>query len=172
MEENHSNMNNTDSPETKAAEPSPVKKKSKFSFTWILLIAFVLIFANIFRPKHTPQMHWLDYEAGIKIAQQQNKPMMLAFYKPHHSRCIDMWNDTYTNRHTIDFIEANFVPIYVDVDQQPDIAKKYEVAYYPMHIFITKDNKKIIKTRRGYDTPTQFMPILMEVLEINKSESE
>jgi thioredoxin-related protein len=153
--------------ENKPNQPQPNKKpKNKnLSFSWILLIAFGLMILNIIRPHKTYSMDWLDYESGIQTAAKQHKPIMIAFYKKDNKFSEEMWADTYANKDMIDYIENTFVPILVDVDKNPEIAKEYEVSYYPFHVFKTSDNKEILKTRRGYDTPGQFKPILLEVLD-------
>lgn len=139
-----------------------VTKKSKFKY--ILLIVFIAMILKIVLTPKGPELQWLDYESGTKLAKQENKPILIAFYKAGTRFCTDMWNHTYTNEKTIQFIEANFVPILVDVNRQSDLAKEYDVGYYPTHFIKTPDNKEIIITRRGYDTPGQFRPFLIEGL--------
>ena len=171
MEEKNTCTNNENAISPQPAGSAPAKKKSKFSFTWIVVIFVALMLFNFVRPRPNPQVNWLDYETGIKTAKQQNKPILIAFYKKGHPFCEKMWADTYANQEMIDFIEDNFVPVFVDVDEQPALAKEYDVTYFPLHVFKTSDNKQILKTRRGYDTPSQFSPVLNQVLEKTKAAS-
>jgi len=157
-------IENDDQPPESIGTRKPAPKK-KSNFKWILMLVFAALIIRPFFKAKAPEVAWQDYETGIKLAQQQNKPILLAFYKAGTRFCRDMWADTYANKNAIKFIEDNFVPIFVDVDKQPDIAKEYNVSYYPTHFIKTPDNKKIIKTRRGYDTPAQFKPFLLEGLE-------
>ena len=165
MEDKYSETNSTPQQSPEPSKPASAQKKKKSPFKWVLLIVFALMMVNLFRPQHKPSMNWLDYEAGIKAARQQNKPLMIAFYKSGQRFSDDMWADTYANKNIIKYIQANFIPVLVDSDKSPDLVKEYEVTYFPLHIFKTSDNKEIVKTRRGYDTPGQFMPVLNEVLE-------
>ena len=139
--------------------------KKKSNFKWILLIVFIALIAKVILAPKEPEVAWLDYESGIKIAKEQDKPILIAFYKAGNRFCNDMWGDTYAKQTSINFIEQNFVPIFVDVDKEPNVAKEYDVSYYPTHFIKTPDNKETIKTRRGYDTPGQFKPFLLEGLE-------
>lgn len=136
----------------------------KNNFKWILLVVFIAMIVRIILTPQDLELQWLDYESGIKVAKQENKPILIAFYKVGTKFCSEMWGDTYNNEKIIKFIEANFVPIMVNVDKQPDLVREYEVGYYPTHFIKTPDNKEIVKTRRGYDTPGQFTPILIEGL--------
>ena len=141
-----------------------VVKKSN-NFKWIFLIVFFALIVKIILTPKGPELGWFDYESGIKLAKQENKPILIAFYKIGTKFCREMWSDTYTNKGMIEFIEANFVPIMVDVDKRADLVKEYEVGYYPTHFIKTPDNTEVTKTRRGYDTPGQFRPILLEGLQ-------
>ena len=154
-------------PETPQAETAkksnaPVKKKS--GFKWILLVVFIALIARPFIKSETPELNWQDYEPGVKLAKEQDKPILIAFYKEGARFCTDMWANTYADKTSIKFIEDNFIPIFVDVDKQPDLVKEYNVGYYPTHFIKTPDNTEIIKSRRGYDTPVQFKPFLLEGL--------
>ena len=142
---------------------TPIKKKNNFK--WILLIVFIALIARTLITSKTPEVAWLDYASGVKLAKEQDKPILIAFYKANTRMCTDMWSDTYAHESTINFIEQNFVPIFVDVDKEPALAKEYDIGYYPTHFIKTPDNKDVIKTRRGYDTPGQFRPILIGALE-------
>ena len=139
----------------------PAKKNN---FKWILLIVFIAMIVRIILTPQDLQLQWVDYESGIKIAKQEDKPILIAFYKAGTKFCSEMWGNTYTNENIIKFIEANFVPIMVDVDKQPELVTEYEVGYYPTHFIKTSDNKEIIITKRGYDAPGQFTSFLKEGL--------
>lgn len=162
MEDKKSEIGDQTPESADSGKPAP-KKKSNFK--WILLIVFVAMMAKIILAPKAPEVQWLDYESGVKLAKQQGKPILIAFYKAGYRFCTDMWADTYANEPSIKFIEDNFIPILIDGDKQPGLAKEYDVTYYPTHFIKTSDNKEIIKTKRGYDTPGQFKPFLLESLE-------
>jgi thioredoxin-related protein len=154
---------NDDHP-TQITEVTKSVPKKGSNFKWILLIVFAAMIIRPFFKAKPPELAWQDYETGVKLAQEQDKPILLAFYKAGERFCTDMWANTYANKNAIKFIEDNFVPIFVDVVKQPNLAKEYKISYYPTHFIKTPDNKEIIKTRRGYDTPGQFRPFLLEGL--------
>jgi hypothetical protein len=156
-------QNDEQAPQNTEVVKSVPKKGSNFK--WILLAVFAVMIIRPFFKAKPPELAWQDYETGVKLAQELDKPILLAFYKAGERFCTDMWANTYANETTIKFIEDNFVPIFVDVVKQPNLAKEYKISYYPTHFLKTPDNKEILKTRRGYDTPTQFKPFLLEGLE-------
>lgn len=156
----------TDKSQGETVDNANTVVKKKGGFKWILIVAFIAIFARvIFNPKKPVELHWFDYESGTKLAKEQDKPILIAFYQADKQYCKDMWGDTYKHEASIRFIEANFVPIMVDVDEQPELAKEYEINYYPTHFIKTPDNKKVIKTRRGHDPPRVFKDYMLTCLE-------
>jgi thioredoxin-related protein len=157
--------NEIETPQAETTENSNTPVKKKNNFKWVLLIIFVALIAKVILAPKEPEVAWLDYESGVKLAKELDKPILIAFYKTNAPMCTAMWADTYAHKASIQFIEQNFIPIMVDVDKEPALAKEYEVGYYPIHFIKTPDNSKIIKTRRGYDTPGQFKPFLLEGLE-------
>ena len=125
MAEQNTDKNNSTE---KALAAAPVKKK-KSPFMWILLIVFAALVLNAMRTPEKPQMSWMDYKTGIRTAAEQDKPLLISFYKADARMCKDMWSNTYANQSMIDFIESNFIPVMVDVDQEPDLTKEYDVGY-------------------------------------------
>ena len=162
MEDKKSDAN-TPQPETAEKPKTPAKKKNNFK--WILLLVFAALIAKVLLAPKDQEVAWLDYESGVKLAAKEDKPILIAFYKANNRFCTDMWNNTYVHAPSIQFIEQNFVPIFVNADKDPALAKEYDVSYYPTHFIKPPDNSRIIKTRRGYDTPGQFRPFLLEGLE-------
>lgn len=124
----------------------------------IMFLIFAALVILVFLTQKKEPINWvLDYQTGMDLAKQQNKPALLAFIKLGSSMYTSMANNTYKNAVVKKFIEQNFVPILIDVDKQPDIAKKYNIDYYPTHFAIDPKTSKTSETTRGYDTPSVFM---------------
>jgi hypothetical protein len=121
----------------KEATPSAGKKQSRA--LWIIILVFIPSFffvTSLFIKYHkgAPTDWWnKDYNAGIELAKRQNKPALLCFFKQGTRFSSDMWQDVYSKPDVKKYVEANFVPILIDVDKQPEIAKRYNVTYYPTH---------------------------------------
>ena len=112
--------------------PSAGKKHSRA--LWIILLVFFVFVTTVFLTQRRDTIDWIeDYETGIESAKRQNKPALLCFFKQHTRFSSQMWQDTYNNPTVIKYVEANFVPILIDVDKQPKITKRYNVTYYPTH---------------------------------------
>lgn len=116
----------------KEVPPSAGKKQSRA--LWIVLLVFFIFVTTVFLTQRRDTINWIeDYEAGIELARRQNKPALLCFFKQGTRFSSDMWQDVYNRPDVREYVEANFVPILIDVDKQPEIAKRYNVTYYPTH---------------------------------------
>lgn len=159
------NLNSQDGPiQQKSDNSAPPSGKKHHRALWTLFLVFFVFVAIIFLTQRRDTIDWVeDYEAGVKLAKQQNKPALLAFYKLHTRFCSDMSQNTYNNPDVIAYVEANFVPILIDVDKQPEIAERYHIDYYPTHYIKPPDGDKLIGPHVGYDVPSVFIQKLKDL---------
>jgi len=142
MEEERFNQDAPIQQEPKKITP-PTEKKHHRAL-WILFLVFFVFVAIIFLTQHRDTIDWVeDYEAGIKLAKQQNKPALLCFFKRYTHYSSEMWQNVYNKPSVRKYVEANFVPILIDVDEQPEIAKRYNVTYYPTHYVESPNTNQI-----------------------------
>ena len=128
----------------KEAPPSAGKKQSRM--LWIVILVFTIFVVAVFltENKEDPTNWWeKDYRTGIELAKRQNKPALLCFFKQGTRFSSDMWQDVYSKPDVQKYVQANFVPILIDVDKQPELAKRYNVTYYPTHYVECPDTNQI-----------------------------
>lgn len=131
---------------TPKENPSPDGKKQSHRSLWIIILVFTIFVVIVFltENKGNPADWWQkDYRTGIELAKQQNKPALICFFKQGTRFTSDMWQDVYSKPEVKKYVEANFVPILIDVDKQPEIAKRYNVTYYPTHYVEYPDSNYI-----------------------------
>jgi hypothetical protein len=120
------------------------KKQSRM--LWIIILVFIVFIVIVFltENKGDPTSWWnKDYYAGIELAKQQHKPALLCFFKQGTRYSSDMWQDVYSKTEVKKYVEANFVPVLIDVDKQPEIAERYNVTYYPTHYVEYPDTNQV-----------------------------
>lgn len=131
--------------QTPGGASSPAGKKRSRSL-WIIILVFAIFVVAVFltENKEDPTSWWeTDYHTGIKLAKRQNKPALLCFFKQGTRFTSDMFQDVYSKPNVKKYVLANFVPILIDVDKQPEIAKKYNITYYPTHYVEYPDTNQI-----------------------------
>jgi len=137
--------------------PSSVRKKSSRAL-WLISLVFFAFVITVFLTQHEDTIDWIeDYDAGIRLAKQQNKPILLAFYKKFAGFTEDTMRYTYTDPKVIEYVEAGFVPILIDVLEQPEIAERYSINYYPTHYIKHPDSDEVFGPLLGYDPPALFI---------------
>lgn len=115
-------------------EASPSAGKTQSRLLWIIILVFTIFVVTVFLTERKGPIAWIeDYHSGIELAKQQNKPALLCFFKQGTHFSSDMWQDVYSRAEVKKYVEANFIPILIDVDKQPELAKRYNVTYYPTH---------------------------------------
>lgn len=152
-------------PEIPRNTGAPTKAKSSRSLLIVFLI-FAGFLAIVFLTQKDTPIDWVkDYEAGLEAAKKQNKPVLLAFYKQFAPMCTSAFNDTYVNPDVKKFVEKNFIPILIDVEEHPELAEKYDISYYPTHYVKHPDSDKLFGPRLGYDPPALFIKELKRLLD-------
>jgi hypothetical protein len=145
-----------------------VPQKSNRSLLIIIGIFIVLVIMVFALHKHT-SINWLtDYDEAVKMARQQKKPMLLAFYKPNEPMVTDTFNNTYNDPAVKQFVEANFIPVLINVLEQPDLAGKFHINYYPTHYVKNPDSEKLFGPRLGWDPPSLFIEEMTKLLNRSK----
>ena len=164
MTENKTNNDITPDKQVQGEMPAPAKGKQSRSL-WVLFLIFFVFVLMVFVFQKRNSIDWVeDYQAGLEMARQQNKPVLLAFYKVNAPMSTLAWQNTYNNPTAIEYVESKFVPILIDVDKQSEIAKSYNVDYYPTHYIKQPDGEELFGPLLGYDPAPLFIEKLEDLL--------
>lgn len=129
----------------------------------IVVIIFIVIINKFSDEPNTPAVIWnLDYPTAMLEAQQQNKPVLIAFHAIWCSPCQQMKKTTYHDPEVIKAV-ANFIPVMIDADKQVSIMRQYSIDAIPAYI-ITQPDGTVIDRFEGYYLPADFFTRLNGVL--------
>ena len=96
----------------------------------------------------TPGIAWYSYDEGMKIAQGQNKPVMIDVYTDRCPWCKELDRVVYADPDVIDLADQ-FVCIKFNADKHSDLAAKYNPAGgVPAIVFLRSDGTETYRT--GY----------------------
>ncbi|MCJ7692716.1 MAG: hypothetical protein MUO22_04815, partial [Sedimentisphaerales bacterium] len=105
MTENKTNNHVIPGKQAQDEVPAPGQKKRPRSL-WILFLAFIVFVLMVFIFQKRDSIDWVeDYQAGLEMARQQSKPVLLAFYKVNTPMSTQIWQNTYNNPAAIEYVE-------------------------------------------------------------------
>ena len=97
----------------------------------------------------TGEIAWLDsYEKAVKLAKEQQKPLMVDVMADWCAICKRMDAEVYT-RADVAASAARFVPVKVDGDKRPELKKEFGVSGYPTLVLLTPDGREVGRVRGG-----------------------
>ena len=156
----------TENPDTEDAPPTEQKSQKKSNRPLLIIIGtFIALVIFVFLTQKKTPIDWItDYDTAVQMARQQNKPMLLMFYKQFAPMYVDAKNNTYSNQKVKQFVESNFIPVAIDCDAQPDLARKFNIGYYPTHYVKHPDHTQLFGPRKGWDPPSLFIKEMTKLL--------
>jgi thiol-disulfide isomerase/thioredoxin len=105
---------------------------------------------------------WLDYEAGMRSAQQQRRPVMIDFMASWCHWCKKLDREVYTSPEVI-ALSQEFVCVKVDGDRRPGLARKHRVSGYPTILFLGPKGQELSRVR-GYEPTQAFLSDMRKAL--------
>jgi thiol-disulfide isomerase/thioredoxin len=107
-----------------------------------------------------------SYEKALEKAKAENKLVMADFTAEWCGWCKKLESDVYPKPEVAAKI-AQFVPVMVDVDKLPDLAKQFNVTGMP-YIAVIDPDGNVLADQKGYCEAAQFMAFLDKGLAAKK----
>lgn len=144
----------------------PVKSKPRNRTLLIIVLVFAAFWVVVLLTQQKEPISWVEnYEAGVELAEKQNKPLLLVFYKPNAPMYTAAANNTYNHPEVKEYVESNFVPILINIADRPGLAKRFKIDYYPTHYVKSPDSNKLYGPRLGWDPPNLFITEIQKLLD-------
>lgn len=80
-----------------------------------------------------------DVQRAVWQARQQRKPLLVVFGAPWCRFCKKLEQETLAHPPLADYLNRQYVPLHVDVDQQPELAKQLGVKSLPATVLLGPD---------------------------------
>ncbi len=147
------------------------RAKKPYRNLLIIVLVFAVFWVTVFLTQKRTPIAWItDYQVAVETARQQSKPLLLVFYKPNATMYNDAHRITYTNAEVKKYVESTFVPVLINVVENPELEQKFKIGYYPTHYVKWPDSDELAGPRLGCDPPGLFMREMKNLLDkINKS---
>jgi len=120
---------------------------------------FVLVVAGLLAPGQSVRAASVTWEKDFRRAARKsdrlNKPMLLEFTASWCGYCHKMRDTTFTDKRIIKHLNACFIPVVVDADENEELMKAIGVEGLPTTVIVSPD-LKILKKITGYRTADQL----------------
>lgn len=108
--------------------------------------------------KAAPTLWLTDYDAALKRAKADGKTVVVDFFATWCGPCQLMDEKTFADPRVRQRLK-NFVTLKVDVDKQPELARRYGVSSLPTSGVLAADGKPLAGAA-GYLPVDQFLKLL------------
>ena len=136
----------------------------RFRWRWVaVLVLAALAVMYKLQPTSGGVVWGSDYQKGLELAKQTNKPILLAFHRAGCGFCMKMKGSTYRNSKVVKLVEESFVPVLLSADQEADLARRFVELGFPSYTVLNPDGSKI-KTFEGYLPAKDYIEQLTESL--------
>lgn len=96
-----------------------------------------------------------NVERGSASPLTTNKPMLIEFWAHWCPPCLVMDAEVYTNSSVIEAM-TKVLPVRIDVDRQPQVARRYELAGMPMLVFADSYGNELFRFTGTLTVPTML----------------
>lgn len=119
--------------------------------------------AGRIQPAAPAGLQWqTDVQRALWEARQQRKPLLVVFGAPWCRFCKKLEQETLAHPPLADYLNRQYVPLHVDVDQQPELAKQLGVKSLPATVLLGPD-VRYWGTVGGYAEPDAYYQKLVAV---------
>ena len=98
---------------------------------------------------------WLSFDDGQAAARRDHKRLLVDFMAEWCGWCKKMDQEVYSLP-AVAALGRDFVFVRIDVDKQPEVARRYQVTAYPT-VIVMDGEARALKTIVGYEPAPEFL---------------
>lgn len=141
--------------------------RAKHLWPCVAICAFVV--AN--RAVAQSSVRWApNLDIAKKVAAQSNRLILVHFWTEACGPCMRMEREVFSRPDVAAAIEANFVPVRVNVQPYPPLAREYGVDRWPTDIILSPDGRVIERRTGGLDA-VQYVGVLNQIAAASRAPS-
>jgi len=108
------------------------------------LITIIAILANQSDVNAQETIRWSqNLEQAQAEARRQNKPVLVHFWSYSCAPCMKLERYVFNNPEVGAAVSQSVIPVKVNVDQNPDLARNFAIKRIPTDIFLTANGKEL-----------------------------
>lgn len=111
-----------------------------------LLAAASLMTAFSALPAMAEQVAWqTDLEEAMTAARESNRPILMHFWTPDCVPCRRLEKSVLNQPRVVETLERQFIPVKVNAQDHPELARRYHVSSVPVDVIVTANNEELAR---------------------------
>jgi hypothetical protein len=108
-----------------------------------LVVSFALVALAQDGPPSPVGFRTLDFEAALRVAKANSRPILVDFYDAHSSEWKVMQQLTWGDPVMLRWLDARFVALQFDLAAQPELARRLKVERAPTTVFLAPSGLEV-----------------------------
>ncbi len=96
------------------------------------------------------------FDAAVEAASKGQKPLLVDFGAEWCGFCKKLDRETFSEESVIRLVRESFVAVKVDVDQEPDLKKRFKIEGLPTIVFLSPGGEELARLE-GFRPPEVFL---------------
>jgi thiol-disulfide isomerase/thioredoxin len=120
---------------------------------WCLWIVSVVLTLSVTTVMAADAIKWRSYSPAVFADAKKQHRLVLIFGEAEWCPwCKATKQETLKDPAVIAEVNAHYIPVMLNVDEQPAVADEYKILQLPTFV-IVDENKKVLETYAGYTSP-------------------
>ncbi len=126
--------------------------------TMLFLILLSVFSADPSLDEHNLRsVRWVTSLAEAReAASRAGKPLLVEFGAKWCGFCKKLDRETFSQESVVRFVNDSFVAVQIDVDKEPELARKYEIGGLPTVVFLSPGGE-VLARLEGFRPPDTFL---------------
>ncbi|MGW8257398.1 MAG: thioredoxin family protein [Thermoguttaceae bacterium] len=146
-----------------------MQKINRIYLLWLWL-AFCTLMLPTLVSAQQPLFWETNLENAQRLAASTNRLVLIHFGAPWCGACKKMDDEVLSQPTVRSIIQANYVPVKIDPDRMPSIAKQFGVSVLPYHVIITPQGR-VLDSMRGRLDSSQFILRINQVVAVARQQN-
>ena len=138
---------------------------------WSAAVFFAAVAAALagLRADEPGQLKWqTNLNEAHRLSMESHKPMLLVFGAEWCHFCKKLERTTLTNEELARYIDANFIPVHIDADEQKRVAEILEVKSLPCTVVLSPE-ADLLTRFNGFKQASAFYDELVKAKQLHTS---
>jgi len=125
----------------------------------VLLLQGVLALGILTQPAAAQTVWHTSLAEARQEAEKLNRPLLCHFGAVWCAPCQKMERTVFNQPAVIDQLKASAVCLKIDVDKNPELAKRFGVQQFPTDVFLEPNGQRLLEST-GYQSPEEYRALI------------